>query len=225
MKMKILVVCVAAMACSFGTMRADIELDFSSLSGGGVYFDGASHFSFIPAPTTSQFKITDAGLPENGDQGYITSPSPNGFTIGAVTDFGGGTEFAPISGTGMFTIIDKTGHAFAGSVSWVDMITSDTFAGLNLDAVLNLNSISYNGTEADLLAIKNIGGATDTITFTIDAATQNLTSLVSSPSTVGQFAGEIYAVAVPEPTTLLAGALLALPFGLTTLRVIRRKKT
>ena len=30
-------------------------------------------------------------------------------------------------------------------------------------------------------------------------------------------------VAVPEPTTMIAGALLLLPFGASTLRILRKK--
>jgi len=225
MKINIFAVSVVALSCSLGVSRGDIVLNFSSLSGGGVYFDGASHFSFIPAPTTSQFKVTDAGLPESGDQGYISSPSPSGFTIGTITDDGFGDEFAPVTGNGSFTIVDHNGQAFTGTVTWEDLLTSGTLGGLNLDAQLNLNSITYSGTEADLLAIKNIGAATDTITFTIEGMGVDLSTLASTPTTIGQFDGVIdAAVPVPEPTTLFTGALFALPFGATALRAFRRKQ-
>jgi len=36
--------------------------------------------------------------------------------------------------------------------------------------------------------------------------------------------GQSYVVAVPEPTTLIAGALLLLPFGASTLRILRRNR-
>jgi len=36
--------------------------------------------------------------------------------------------------------------------------------------------------------------------------------------------GQSYVVAVPEPTTMLAGALLLLPFGASTLRVLRKRQ-
>jgi hypothetical protein len=37
--------------------------------------------------------------------------------------------------------------------------------------------------------------------------------------------GQSYVVAVPEPTTMLAGALLLLPFGASTLRILRKTRT
>jgi hypothetical protein len=36
--------------------------------------------------------------------------------------------------------------------------------------------------------------------------------------------GQSYVVAVPEATTMVAGALLLLPFGASTLRILRRKR-
>jgi hypothetical protein len=124
----------------------------------------------------------------------------------------------------MFTIVDHNGQAFTGSVNWEDMYTSSGLNALNIGAVLNLNSIIYNGTEADLLAIKNIGAATDTISLTIPNVAQNLYYLASHQTTIGQFDGVIdAAVPVPEPTTLFSGALFALPFGASAFRAWRRK--
>ena len=225
MKTRILAVSVVALGCSLGTTRADIVINFSSLAGGGVYFDGQSHFSFIPAPTTSQFQVTDIGTQESGDDGYITSPSPSGFSIGTVGLDENGNEVAPISGNGSFTIVDHNGLDFSGTVTWLSMSASPGFGGLNLNAILNLSSITYLGTEADLVAIQNIGAASDIITFTIDDQTADLYSLKSTPDTIDNFNGLVYAaVPVPEPTTLFAGALFALPFGAGALRVLRRKQ-
>jgi hypothetical protein len=39
----------------------------------------------------------------------------------------------------------------------------------------------------------------------------------------GNLTGQFALTAVPEPTTLLAGALLLLPFGISTLRILRKK--
>jgi hypothetical protein len=36
--------------------------------------------------------------------------------------------------------------------------------------------------------------------------------------------GQSYVIAVPEPTTLISGALLLLPFGASTLRILRRNR-
>lgn len=49
------------------------------------------------------------------------------------------------------------------------------------------------------------------------AATADLEAIVSPT-------GQSYVIAVPEPTTILAGALLALPFGASLLRILRRNR-
>jgi hypothetical protein len=36
---------------------------------------------------------------------------------------------------------------------------------------------------------------------------------------------QVFGTPVPEPTTMVAGALLLLPFGASTLRMLRRKQT
>jgi hypothetical protein len=36
---------------------------------------------------------------------------------------------------------------------------------------------------------------------------------------------QVYGTVVPEPTTMIAGALLLLPFGASTLRVLRKRQT
>ena len=40
----------------------------------------------------------------------------------------------------------------------------------------------------------------------------------------GAVIGNVVLSAVPEPTTVVAGALLLLPFGMSTLRILRKSK-
>jgi hypothetical protein len=39
------------------------------------------------------------------------------------------------------------------------------------------------------------------------------------------YSQNIQILAVPEPTTMIAGALLLLPFGASTLRILRKNRT
>ena len=52
-------------------------------------------------------------------------------------------------------------------------------------------------------------------------SSQPFTTVVATSS---QYAFEFDDVAIPEPTTMVAGAMLLLPFGLSTLRMMRRKR-
>jgi hypothetical protein len=58
--------------------------------------------------------------------------------------------------------------------------------------------------------------ATGDYTFVLDAYNAGGTLIGQSDITVD-------VTAVPEPTTMIAGALLLLPFGAGTLRILRRK--
>jgi hypothetical protein len=66
--------------------------------------------------------------------------------------------------------------------------------------------------------LTGIWNGTDTI---------NITGLYAGPpEPSGAFSHiDIGGVAVPEPTTMIAGALLLLPFGMSTVRFIRKRRT
>ena len=80
-------------------------------------------------------------------------------------------------------------------------------------------------------SVNGTGGAYADAANYIQAATFNLlydgSLLVPDPNAqYGLTAQEMIfdAVAVPEPTTLVAGALMLLPFGASTLRILRRNR-
>ena len=59
---------------------------------------------------------------------------------------------------------------------------------------------------------------------------ENIAATDGSSLTVGTFAaygatGDAYVQVVPEPTTMMAAALLLLPFGASTLRILRKRQT
>lgn len=74
---------------------------------------------------------------------------------------------------------------------------------------------TISGTAAINTAYANMLASLPTLT-----ATANLRGLVDEV-VPNNYQG--YVVPVPEPTTLIAGALLLLPFGASTLRILRRK--
>jgi len=57
----------------------------------------------------------------------------------------------------------------------------------------------------------------------LGAGSHSITIFDTTPSGYTDGTYSISAVAVPEPTTMLAGAMLLLPFGATTLRILRKK--
>jgi len=68
---------------------------------------------------------------------------------------------------------------------------------------------------------------TETMTFTASSgSTSILLNGVSSGGSILMIGlDNVTLTAVPEPTTMIAGALLLLPFGATTLRILRNRKS
>jgi hypothetical protein len=221
--MKRIELAVTAVVCllwSGYTSRGSVVLDFSNLSGASVSFDGNRDFTFDPAPTSAQFSITSAG-PENGDVGYITSPTPNGFTIGAITTVGP-VQTAPVTGTGTVTINDGTGHPFTGSINWQTVRTIGGGSELNISGALDLATISYSGSQADLVALEQIGAASESLNFTF-VPTETLSYLATHATSTENFSGAII-VPVPEQTTLMAGAFLGLLFAASAIWNNRKRQ-
>lgn len=74
----------------------------------------------------------------------------------------------------------------------------------------------YTVTESD-------GAGVSTLVASMLSALPSLTAEADLVAIVSPD-GQSYVVAVPEPTTVLAGALLLLPFGASTLRILRRNR-
>ncbi len=53
----------------------------------------------------------------------------------------------------------------------------------------------------------------------------NVYSQESNGENLGNFRAQDQLALVPEPTTMIAGVLLLLPFGVSTLRALRRRHT
>jgi len=79
-----------------------------------------------------------------------------------------------------------------------------------------------------------LGNGTYTLTVSGNSAvTTEATTMLGSPGTATtgliavvdtQTTGQAYSFPVPEPSTMISGALLLLPFGASTLRILRRNR-
>ena len=81
--------------------------------------------------------------------------------------------------------------------------------------VLGNGGPGYTVTESD-------GAGVSALVTTMLSALPGLTAEADLVAIVSPD-GQSYVVAVPEPTTIIAGALLLLPFGASTFRILRRK--
>ena len=131
-------------------------------------------------------------------------------------------QSGPTSSGSFFSISSST----AFNLTWAD-VTAAWYNNLNVEV------IGYNGSTQ---VYDNNYKVNETGPSLIPFNYNNITSvefISSGGSWVGPYGDGYHAVAldninvsaVPEPTTMIAGALLLLPFGASTLRVLRRRTT
>jgi hypothetical protein len=81
------------------------------------------------------------------------------------------------------------------------------------------NNLEYTISATDYGSDTGVIAEADTMLGSLPSLTAEA-DLMAIVSTNGQS----YVIAVPEPTTLMAGGLLLLPFGASALRIVRRRK-
>jgi hypothetical protein len=217
---------VGVMLCA---ATANAALDFASLPGSDIQFGPGSQF------TVTSSLLPDAALAGGSAQWWITSSGPASglfgafsggpWTYGAITINGDGSQTANVLTTGgAFAIDDGAGKLLTGNVNWVQVYTLGATGGLNAGAMINITGLSYTGSNAALLALLATSDGTMQLAFQF-ATTESLTDL-SDGATIGtSYNGTLAAAAataVPEPATIIAGLLLLLPLGMSTLRILRK---
>jgi len=205
-------------ALNSGNGNADGNLVFSSggTSGGTFSITGGAP----PTSSSGEFRFTSSSGTLSGMTGLygsILNPGSGSWSYGPIVSGGGGVETASVNGAGTLEISDGTG-LLSGTVNWMSLSSLSANNQLNTTLSVNIGTLTYSGSNAGLLNLLNIGNATGagiTLQFVTGS---DLYSLAANGATAG-FTG---LVAVPETTSLVAGALLLLPFGASTIRFVRK---
>jgi hypothetical protein len=102
--------------------------------------------------------------------------------------------------------------------------TSQNFGGVNAAATVNISGMTYTGANPDLIALVNQASGSGSVNLSFQFATPGtLSFLTSGTGPYGtSYSGSMTAV-IPEPATIIAGALLLLPFGASTIGILRRR--
>lgn len=217
--MKIFKIGMAALglALSALTSQASITLDVANQKG-DIQFQGSTlSFVDINGGSHDQFVVTSSsGVGDSVNlKGWITGS----WTIGSITTIGG-VQTATVTGTGVFHLSDGT-QELTANLTWQDISTVGTSGNLNTAGAINLSNISYSGLNQDLLDLKASGSPTIVLSYSFIPG-KTLTQLTSGGVYKTGFSGQVSAV--PEPSTVVAAALLLLPFGASTIRSIRKNR-
>jgi len=200
--MKNKIILSLALATSLVGLNASaVSFNYSSTVGSTISFPGSSQIKFLPG--VQNFVVTSGSA--SGLLGEITGT----FTIGAAG------LISPVSGTGSFIIHDGA-TPLTASLTWGDLGVIGTGGLLNVFGTVNLNTITYTGGNADLVALKNAGSAVDVLSFQFTGPVTAANLKTGKYST--SFSGSITA-GVPDGGM----SLLLLGGALTGLACIRRR--
>jgi len=209
MKRSSLAVLIVVLALVAQTANAaDISCDFASVTGASIKFTGTGDKIEFPNTGLYDFVITDTTSPNLGG---LFGTIGGTFNVGPITTVGG-VEQALLSTTdGSFSIYDGVAAALTASLDWKDITVYNKLSGvMNGTGLANLSGFAYTGGNSDLLAIKN--GAEQTVVLTFQFSPLKKKSLAQL-MTDGQVNNTSYSgslSAVPEPSTLVGLAGMAL---------------
>jgi len=171
--------------------------------------------------TTSQAALITGGISFFGGANFTPTGANNvqSVTFNNVIAFGGSGAFAAINLTpATFTAATwnlNTSTAIPNFWSVNDGTDTFTFALLSSTIVQQASGfVSVSGA--------GIVTATGPISYSATGINWNFSS--QDPAVDGKFTFSASASTVPEPSTVVAGALLLLPFGISTVRILRKNK-
>jgi hypothetical protein len=226
---KTLVVAIAGLALAAVTSHASLTLNYSSTVSSTIQFNGAaSTFQFNNSPVSlggNQWQITSETGGTGSALGLLGDVFNGPFSYGAITIVSPDEQMASVIGPlGALVIHDGLGNDLTGNVDWIKVRTFDSLGGLNALLNVNVTGLAYAGLNPDLLSlVAGAPGDSMNLSFQFNPG-QTLTQLTTGAGPyVTSYSGSI--AAVPEPTTVVAGVLLLLPFGASTLRILRKNRT
>ena len=198
---------LAVLTLSAVTSQATISLP-TQISGGNATLSGGnlsfSTFSFVDSTAFAQ--VAGASVVIGGTYA-IGTPGP----------------IFPITGSGNFTLNDGSGYQLTGTISWISIAQQGGGTTVNVNSAFNLIGLSYNGSDASLIALANGGVAQAIATFQLGAGT--LGNYAGPTGATTTSSASLTLTPIPEPSTVAAGALLLLPFGIGAIRSLRKDRT
>jgi hypothetical protein len=201
---------------------------------------GSAKATFSISGSTMTVTLTDLLQNPGGVANVLNGVT---FSLAGVTGVSGfaaaSVQIGTIAGDGSYTPSTYTALASQWSLSGGPTITLQAFPNpdyliLGPDANNNFTSGSgdagYTGANSSIAGNPShnpfvLGSATFTFTLLGSGYSESsITNVIFGFGTGTDSSGSSRTSSVPEPSTIVAGALLLLPFGVSTLRVLRRKQ-
>lgn len=217
------IVVAASLAVAAGS-KADIVLDFSSLPGAGVTFINGGYILPKAHSTIEDAFGSSAVRDSVGDTAVMLSV----FQIISIDAAGKQATVATLNPTGpQYVIDDGAGHLLKANLQWstISDLAAPTDLHPNIWGFASLSDITYDGSQADLQALAGFHTAALSGRFGFANGPSSLADLFSGDFDA-TFVGQIYASdtwPLPESSTMIAGALLLLPFAMGGLRFLRNR--
>lgn len=126
-------------------------------------------------------------------------------------------HYVVTANAGVISMIDQS-YTGSGLLTIDETVAANGFTGQPL-ATSHLNGTVHGDFTGPNLNV-NPAQTTLYVTKDIAMATSDSVPLTS----ISQVSQSFHQTAVPEPSTVVAGALLLLPFGISTLRILRKNK-
>ena len=228
-KKLIVIFAVTTMVAMIQTAQASISLadlagtPGATLSIGDKTFSGFNYTaSGLTSFNPSQIIVTAT---ESGGIEYLTWSGNISLVSGGIATADLKLNYIVTANAGAINAIDQAydGSAINGVLAVDETAAIGAFGGTVAGySHLGVGDFSDPPAEAgDLLNIVPL----ETVLY----VTKDIGLGVTSPNggfiSISQVAQSFHQVIVPEPTTMIAGALLLLPFGASTLRILRKRQT
>jgi hypothetical protein len=216
---------VTAMVAMIQTAQASLTL--AQLAAGGTLSIGDktfSGFSYTPSGLTtfdpSQIIVTAT---EGGGIDYLTWSGNISLVSGGPATADLKLNYIVTANAGTINMIDQsyTGSAINGLLAVDETAAIGNFGG-TVVGYSHLEGGDLSDPPAEGFDLLNIVPPETVLYVTKDIAF-GVTSINGGFITISQVAQSFHQV--PEPTTMIAGALLLLPFGASTLRILRKNRT
>lgn len=197
-----------------GSAAADLTLNFSSIEGASINFNGTSDTFSFPSTGTRDFQIDDSAPANSSAIGYLGTIEGT-FTIGAITQ-SGLIEEAPVTGSGTFEIYDSDNKPLKGTITWASIFSYKKSGGIDPEydidgeAFANLTSVTYAGNDPDLKQF--LAGGTVNATYQFSGSGFKSLSYLTTDGVeiTTSYSGSLSAVPLPGALVLLGMAVVRL---------------